>query len=65
MSPFALVSLRRTGLITLTFLLLPVAGLYKPIWKYRPAELAPDLAAHLIYGAATALCFRASRASGS
>ena len=28
MSPFALVSLRRTGLITLTFLLLPVAGLH-------------------------------------
>ena len=48
-----------------SYVLLPVAGLYKPIWKYRPAELAPDLAAHLVYGTATALCFRASRAFGS
>jgi hypothetical protein len=32
------------------YVILPVAGLYKPIWQYRIGELAPDLGAHLIYG---------------
>jgi transposase-like protein len=43
----------------------PPPGLYKPLWKCRPVELAPDLAAHLLYGTTTALSFRASRAFGS
>jgi hypothetical protein len=37
-----------------SYLLLPVTGLYRPVWEYRPEELAPDLAAHLIYGTGTA-----------
>jgi hypothetical protein len=37
---------------------LPLAGLYKPIWKYSVGELAPDLAAHLIYGTVTDLAVR-------
>jgi hypothetical protein len=40
------------------YVVLPLAGLYRPVWRYRVAELAPDLAAHLIYGSATVTCFR-------
>ena len=38
-----------------SYVALPLAGLYKPIWKYSVGELAPDLAAHLIYGTVTDL----------
>lgn len=41
-----------------SYVVLPLAGLYKPIWKYRLAELAPDLAAHLAFGTATAASLR-------
>ncbi len=44
-----------------SYVVLPLAGLYKPIWRYGPEELAPDLAAHLAYGTGTALAFRAAR----
>lgn len=44
-----------------SYVVLPIMGLYKPIWRYAPKELAPDLAAHLIYGTATALGLRAMR----
>ncbi|MFN2591966.1 MAG: hypothetical protein ABR532_03920 [Candidatus Dormibacteria bacterium] len=40
-----------------SYVLMPIAGLYKPIWTYRPAELAPDLAAHIAYGVGTAVAF--------
>jgi hypothetical protein len=36
---------------------LPVTGLYRPIWKYPLTAIAPDLAAHLIYGTGTAVVF--------
>ena len=36
---------------------LPVAGLYKPIWKYDAETLANDLSAHLAYGAGTGITF--------
>jgi hypothetical protein len=36
-----------------SYVVLPLAGLYKPIWRYSVGELAPDLAAHLIYGTVT------------
>jgi hypothetical protein len=35
-----------------SYVILPLAGLYKPIWQYSIAELAPDLMAHLAYGTA-------------
>ena len=38
---------------------LPVTGLYEPIWKYDRVTLAKDLAAHLVYGLTTATAFRA------
>jgi hypothetical protein len=41
-----------------SYVVLPLAGLYKPIWRYRVGELAPDLAAHLIYGTVTDLAVR-------
>ena len=42
----------------ISYVVLPVAGLYKPIWQYSIDELAPDLMRHLAYGAAAASVFR-------
>ena len=39
------------------YTVLPIAGLYKPIWKYDARTLAWDLSAHLAYGAATGTTF--------
>jgi hypothetical protein len=39
------------------YLMLPLAGLYKPIWKYDAKTLGEDLSAHLTYGAATGTAF--------
>jgi hypothetical protein len=41
-----------------SYVILPLAGLYKPIWKYDPKTLAKDLSAHLVYGLTTAAVFR-------
>ena len=40
-----------------SYVILPLMGLYKPIWKYSFTELAPDLAAHLVYGTVTERTF--------
>ena len=40
------------------YVVLPVLGVYKPIWKYDLKTLAKDLRAHLVYGTATAAAFR-------
>jgi hypothetical protein len=37
-----------------SYVILPLAGVYKPIWKYDARTLADDLSAHLVFGAATA-----------
>jgi hypothetical protein len=39
------------------YVVLPAAGLYKPIWKYDAKTLAWDLSAHLAYGAGTGITF--------
>jgi hypothetical protein len=39
------------------YVVLPVAGLYEPIWKYDARTLAWDLGAHLTYGVGTATVF--------
>jgi hypothetical protein len=39
------------------YVVLPEAGLYKPIWEYDAKTLAIDLSAHLAYGAGTATAF--------
>jgi len=41
------------------YALLPLAGLYEPIWKYDVRTLAKDLSAHLIFGGATSAVFAA------
>ena len=40
-----------------SYVVLPEAGLYQPIWKYDAKTLAWDLSAHLAYGAATGTTF--------
>jgi hypothetical protein len=40
-----------------SYVVLPEAGLYKPIWDYDVKTLSEDLTAHLAYGAGTAAAF--------
>jgi hypothetical protein len=42
---------------TASYVVLPLAHLYKPIWEYDPGTLAKDLSAHLVYGLTTAVAF--------
>jgi hypothetical protein len=39
------------------YVVLPLLGVYKPIWKYDLKTLSKDLSAHLVFGAATAIAF--------
>jgi hypothetical protein len=39
------------------YVVLPKAGVYKPIWDYDPRTLWKDLSAHLAYGTGTAATF--------
>lgn len=41
------------------YVLLPLAKVYEPIWKYDARTLADDLSAHLVYGATAATSFAA------
>jgi hypothetical protein len=41
------------------YVVLPLAKLYEPIWKYDLRTLAKDLGDHLVYGGATATTYRA------
>jgi hypothetical protein len=41
------------------YVILPLAGLYKPIWEYDLPTIWKDLSAHLVYGFVTAVTFRA------
>jgi hypothetical protein len=40
------------------YVVLPLFGVYEPIWKYDLKTLAKDLSAHLVFGTATAATFR-------
>ena len=40
------------------YVILPLANVYEPIWKYDAKTLADDLSAHLVYGVTTATTFR-------
>ncbi len=42
-----------------SYVTLPLAKLYKPIWEYDAATLWQDLSAHLVYGSTTAVAFAA------
>jgi hypothetical protein len=39
------------------YVVLPLLGVYKPIWKYDVETLWKDLRAHLVFGTATAAAF--------
>lgn len=39
------------------YIVLPLLGVYKPIWKYDLQSLRKDLSAHLVFGTATATAF--------
>jgi hypothetical protein len=36
-----------------SYVVLPVAKVYRPIWEYDAATLGRDLSAHLVYGLTT------------
>jgi hypothetical protein len=40
------------------YVVLPLLGVYRPIWEYDAVTLGKDLSAHLVYGAATATALR-------
>ncbi len=42
-----------------SYVVLPAAGLYKPIWQYDRRTLTKDLTAHLVFGLGTAVGFAA------
>ncbi len=47
------------------YAILPLARVYKPIWKYDARTLADDLSAHLVFGTATSLAFATVRGGKS
>jgi Protein of unknown function (DUF1440) len=46
------------GVWAVDYVVLPAAGLYKPIWEYDRTTLASDLRAHLVYGTTAAAALR-------
>ena len=46
-----------------SYVVLPAAKLYRPIWEYDRRTLAKDLGAHLEYGLTTAAVFKVSSRS--
>jgi hypothetical protein len=40
------------------YVVLPLAGLYEPIWRYDAKTLAKDLSAHLVFGTASDAALR-------
>lgn len=41
-----------------SYVVLPLAKLYEPLWKYDTRTLGKDLGAHMVFGAASAAAFR-------
>jgi hypothetical protein len=42
------------------YAVLPLGGLYKPLWEYDVRTLAIDLGGHLVYGSTVAAAYRAT-----
>jgi hypothetical protein len=42
-----------------SYVVLPLAKLYEPLWRYDARTLGRDLGAHLVFGSASAAAFRA------
>jgi hypothetical protein len=53
------------GVWASSYVVLPAAGLYKPIQEYDRTTLAKDLSAHLLYGLCTAAAFRLTLRRGT
>jgi hypothetical protein len=47
-----------------SYVVLPLAKVYKPIWNYDAQTLSKDLSAHLVYGIVTASAFTALASAG-
>jgi hypothetical protein len=47
------------------YVILPLAGVYKPIWEYDAKTLADDLSAHLVFGLTTTATYAALSRGGS
>jgi len=47
-----------------SYVVLPLAKVYKPIWDYDGRTLAEDLSAHVLYGVTTATTFAALARAG-
>ena len=47
------------------YVVLPLFGVYKPIWQYDLETLGKDLGAHFVFGTATAAAFRLLPAADS
>jgi hypothetical protein len=39
------------------YVILPLAGVYKPIWEYDAKTLADDLGPHIVFGTTTSAVF--------
>lgn len=50
------------GVMAMSYVQLVPMGIYQAPWKYSPADLAPELAFHLVYGVGVASGFRAAEA---
>jgi hypothetical protein len=46
------------------YAVLPLMGIYKPIWQYDARTLADDLSAHLVFGTTTAAAIRLLSSTG-
>ena len=47
------------------YVILPLAGVYKPIWEYDARTLGEDLSAHLVFGMTTSVTYAALTRRGS
>ena len=48
-----------------SYVVLPLAKIYRPIWEYDAKTLAKDHSAHLVFGVVTAAAYRALSRQGS
>ncbi|MFZ2012643.1 MAG: hypothetical protein WAV00_02375, partial [Nocardioides sp.] len=52
------------GVWATSYVVLPAAKLYRPIWEYDVSTLAKDLGTHLVYGLSTAAAFKLGSTHG-
>jgi hypothetical protein len=52
------------GAFANSYTILPLTGLYQPLWEYDAQTVYKDLSAHVVYGIATAATFKLLTRSG-